>query len=204
MIAGILLYLVLDAIAQLLPPHYNPITQSESALAVGPYGYVYTINFLVRTVFSLVFIIAFVRTIKAEGRDLVPFNRGIDFFAMWAVGATVLAVFPTDVPSTPISGHGAIHLVATVVTFTGGAIGVYLLSRSFGKSAALRDARSWALPLATLCVILLGAEVIGGILVQSIAGSVGGLIERLFIGSVLLWVFLVSLFLARRAGRSRG
>ena len=37
-IIGIVLYLVLDIIAQLLPPHYSFITQAESDLAVGPYG----------------------------------------------------------------------------------------------------------------------------------------------------------------------
>jgi Protein of unknown function (DUF998) len=99
-------------------------------------------------------------------------------------------------PLHPSLGTGAIHLVAAVVIFTGGAVGVYLLSRSFGKSAALRGARSWALPLATLRVILLATEIVGGILVQSIANSVDGLVERLLIGSVLLWMFLVSLFLA--------
>jgi hypothetical protein len=40
------------------------LPKSESVLAVGPYGYVYTIDFLLHAVFSLVFIPA--RTIKAE------------------------------------------------------------------------------------------------------------------------------------------
>ena len=44
----IVLYIVLDAIAQALPPHYSPISQAESLLAVGPYGYIMTINFLNR------------------------------------------------------------------------------------------------------------------------------------------------------------
>lgn len=38
-IVGIALYVVIDVITQLLPPHYNPISQAESNLAVGPYGY---------------------------------------------------------------------------------------------------------------------------------------------------------------------
>jgi len=36
-LVGVVLYLVLDAIAQVLPPHYNPLSQAESDLAVGPY-----------------------------------------------------------------------------------------------------------------------------------------------------------------------
>ena len=49
-IAGIALYLVLDVVAQMLPPHYSPVRQAESDLAVGPYGYVMTINFVVREI----------------------------------------------------------------------------------------------------------------------------------------------------------
>ncbi|HEY7356765.1 MAG TPA: DUF998 domain-containing protein, partial [Ktedonobacterales bacterium] len=45
-IVGIALYVVLDVIAQLLPPHYNPISQAESDLAVGPYGWIMAINFV--------------------------------------------------------------------------------------------------------------------------------------------------------------
>jgi len=53
--ALIILYVVLDAIAQVLPPHYSPLSQAESLLAVGPYGYIMTVNFLIRGVFSLLF-----------------------------------------------------------------------------------------------------------------------------------------------------
>ena len=43
--ALIILYVVLDVVAQVLPPHYSPISQAESLLAVGPYGYIMTVNF---------------------------------------------------------------------------------------------------------------------------------------------------------------
>ena len=38
-IVGIVVYALLNVIAQLLPPHYSPITQAISDLAVGPYGW---------------------------------------------------------------------------------------------------------------------------------------------------------------------
>jgi len=39
-IVGIVFYVILDVIAQLLPPHYSAHSQAESDLAVGPYGLV--------------------------------------------------------------------------------------------------------------------------------------------------------------------
>ena len=46
-IVGIVVYVIIDVIAQLLPPHYNAIIQAESDLAVGPYGFLMTINFVI-------------------------------------------------------------------------------------------------------------------------------------------------------------
>ena len=37
----IVLSVLLEVIVQLLPPHYNPLSQSESDLAVGPYGFLW-------------------------------------------------------------------------------------------------------------------------------------------------------------------
>ena len=84
-IAGIVLYVILDIIAQLLPPHYNPISQAESDLAVGPYGYIMTINFLVRGAFSLVFIYAF----EGAVRSLAPMTGNLDgACTCWAFGGS--------------------------------------------------------------------------------------------------------------------
>jgi hypothetical membrane protein len=62
------LYVALDIIAQALPPHYSPISQAESDLAVRPYGYVMSINFIVRGLLSLTAVLAL--------RGIDPRNRG--------------------------------------------------------------------------------------------------------------------------------
>jgi hypothetical membrane protein len=195
---GVVLYAVLDVVAQLLPPHYSPIRQAESDLAVGPYGYVMTANFVVRGALSLLFIAALAATYRAEGSSWRRSRGGFVLLGgFWGVGALLLAAFPTDVPSTPISWHGAIHLVVALVAFLGGAIGIYLLSDGFRASRALAPARSWALGLAVLSVLLCVVELTGGLFIPRISDHLGGLLERLFLGSVLLWILLVSLYLAR-------
>ena len=65
-IIGVVLYLVLDIIAQLLPPHYNFITHAESDLAVGPYGYIMAVYFLIRGLFSSLFITGLFITFNLE------------------------------------------------------------------------------------------------------------------------------------------
>ncbi len=119
-ILGIALYVVLDVIAQLLPPHYSPISQAEIDLAVGNFRFIMTINFLNRGLLSLLFIFAFLRTLDYAGVARSQFRTGTYLLGAWAVGAFLLAKFPTDVPSTPISWHGAIHLAVAIIAFIGG------------------------------------------------------------------------------------
>lgn len=199
-VGGILLYMVLDVVAQLLPPHYSPITQAESDLAVGPFGFVMTLNFINRGVLSLVFLYALVRTVRLEGRGSAPLRSGVVFFTIWSVGALILAAFPTDVPNLPLSWHGAVHLVVALVAFFGGAVGAFALADHFGESSSLRAAKRFAFPFAILVVLLFVVEITAGFAVPRIATHYGGLTERLFLGSLLAWMFVVSVHLARRPG----
>jgi len=190
-IAAIVLYVVLDAIAQSLPPHYSPIKDVESDLAVGPYGWVMAINFLNRGALSLVFLYVLAETARSNGGLGRNIRIGIYAFGVWAVGAIILAFFPTDVPATPISWHGAIHLVVAILAFFGGAFGALIISLRYGKNEAIQKLGRPALLIAIVSVILLFVAV------ATLTGPVGGLTERLFLGSVLLWEAIVSLYLGK-------
>ncbi len=196
-VGAILLYLALDVLAQLLPPHYSPVTQAESDLAVGPFGLVMTINFVNRGALSIVFLYALVRLVRVGGRSWAPVRTGVAFLSVWAVGAFLLASFPTDVPNLPLSWHGAIHLVVALVAFFGGAVGVFALADHFHEIEVLRGAKRFAFPFSILVVLLFALELTGGFAIPRIADRYGGLIERLFLGSVLAWILVVSVYLAR-------
>jgi hypothetical protein len=185
-VAGIALYVVLDVVAQLLPPHYSPISQAESDLAVGPYGYVMTVNFVVRGLLSFAFLLGL---LGATGLGKTA-RVGLILLAIWGAGAFILAAFPTDV-GTVVTVHGTIHNVTALVAFTGGAFGTLFLSLHFSAEDRLRSIGTIAEVVAALAVLMYFATA-SALLVRRFA-HVFGLVERLFIGFVLLWILIVAL-----------
>lgn len=197
-LAGIFLYLVLDAVAQSLPPHYSPISQAESDLAVGPYGYVMAVNFINRGVLSLCLIFALALTANSSDTMTIQFRRGGWLFGVWSVGALLLAAFSTDVPPASMSWHGAVHLVVAILAFLGGAFGALYLSWGMAGNRPLARAKGVAVPLSYLAVALCAVEILGGFVLPGAFASYGGLIERIFLASVLAWEGAVSLVMLRK------
>lgn len=192
-IAGIVLYAVLDALAQSLPPHYSPISQAESDLAVGPYGYVMAVNFVNRGLFSLLLLYGLERSVPSrEG-----IRTGVGLLGVWAVGAVILAVSPTDV-SGPATVHGLVHLVVATLAFLGAAAGTVSLSRALQRDPALRAVGRYSMPLAVLALVSLFALYGGPVVFPHAAANAGGLVERVFIGLVLAWMLAVSALMFRR------
>lgn len=183
-IAGIVVYVVLDVIAQALPPHYSPIRQPESDLAVGPYGWIMAVNFVVRGLLSAALLIALARVLAPSRRAFV----GLLLLGVWTAGAFLLAVFPTDVSSRVQTVHGKAHLAIAFLAFLCIPIAESLLSRSLlddprwtglGKRAGLFT----RLTVAGFFVLLAG----------TVLHRIGGLTERIFLASVLLWMLVVAL-----------
>jgi len=191
----IILYVALDAIAQSLPPHYSPISQAESDLAIGNFGFIMTFNFLNRGFLSFTFIFAFLRTLDRFHIPRSQFRSSTALLGIWSIGALLLAVFPTDVPATPMSWHGAIHLAVALVAFIAGAFGTFLISRRLGENRELQGLKRLALPLSAIVVILWALEFCLPFVAPHLNLRIGGLTERLFLGSVLLWMGVVSFFL---------
>lgn len=184
---------MLDTVAQALPPHYSPFRDAESDLAVGPYGYLMTINFLNRGLLSFAFLLAFVRTIRTYGGNTRQYRAGINLLCVWAAGAILLAIFPTDVPAVPMSAHGAVHFVVAIVAFIGGAFGTLVLSLRFGQGTVFKRAKNFAVVLSLLAIFFFAIEFFTPFVAPGISAGYDGLFERLFLGAVLLWILAVSI-----------
>ena len=195
-IAGIALYLVLDVVTQMLPPHYSPVRQAESDLAVGPYGYVMTINFVVRGALSLALLAGLMQGVADQARSKI----GEALIGVWALGAFLLALFPTDV-NARATVHGIIHLVVALVAFCAVAMGELLVSVYIKNDVRWTRLQPyllicWIATLAALMMQVVGAP-------TSAALGAGGLVERVFLALALLWMLLVAINLVR-AGSDKG
>jgi len=196
-VAGIVLYVVLDAVSQSLPPHYSPISQAESDLAVGPYGYIMAVNFVNRGLFSVLFLYGLAKSLPSKAGS----RGGLILFGVWAVGALILAVEPTDV-SGPATAHGAVHLLVATLAFLGAAFGALSLSRAFERDPSLKGVGRYAMPLSVLAVVFFFVLYGGPFVLPHAAAKVGGLVERAFIGMVLAWMLAVSASMLKRSSPS--
>jgi Protein of unknown function (DUF998) len=187
--ALIILYVVLDAIAQVLPPHYSPISQAESLLAVGPYGYIMTVNFLNRGVFSLLFVYALVQILTMLGENWRSYKLGLYAIGIWGVGALLLAGFPATGRTI------GIHTIIAIIVFIVAPLGELSISLKIDRVKALAGVKNIALVVAVLGVLFM--VFYWGFLpfLHHLKSSYGGLFERLLIGSVILWMGIMATYI---------
>lgn len=188
-IAGVVLYLLLDVVAQLLPPHYNPIKQAESDLGVGPNGWIMSLNFVIRGLIALALVAGLNLALAPAARP----RLALTLILVWAAGDVLLAVFRTDVPPHRATIHGVIHLLVAFIAFVAVALGELILSLRMDA-----DPR-WAAIRPVLLAVACAAWVAMAALLLHVLprAQIGGLIERVFLGLVLLWMVVAGLGLVR-------
>ena len=183
----IVLSVLLEVIVQLLPPHYNPLSQSESDLAVGPYGFLMALNFVIRGLLLLIFVAAFMSVIPKEGQS----RSGLILLGVSAIGKLIIAFVPTDLTSPPQTIHGTIHAPVALVSFFCGALGILLLARSLRHVPNVRPSQRFLVGLAS--VTLAWSVIVIVTVVVSTRIGVWGLLERIYDGLFYLWILIVSL-----------
>ncbi len=203
-IAGIILSILLEVTVQLLPPYYNPLSQPESDLAVGPYGFLMALNFVVRGIVYLTFLVAFMNVVPKEGQS----RSGLILLGVSAIGKFIIAFAATDLTPCPQTIHGIIHTIAALVSFFAGTLGVLLLARALRHVSNVRPSPRFLVGLANVTFVW-SVIVIVTIVVSTQIG-VWGLLERILTGLFFLWILLASLGLwhspslepIRKSGRS--
>lgn len=186
-LAGIVFSILLEVATQLLPPHYNPISQPESDLAVGPYGFLMDINFALRGVLYLIFLVVFVKAIPKKGQS----RSGLILVGISAIGKLIIAFAVTDLTPRPETIHGIIHTLAALISFFCSGLGVLLLSRSLRHVSHVRPSPRFLVGLATVTLIW-SIIVVLTVVVSSKIG-VWGVLERIYTLLFFLWIFIVSL-----------
>jgi hypothetical membrane protein len=195
--AGVVLYVLIDVVLQFLPPYYSPISDAESNLAVGPYGWIMNLNFLARAALSGCAIAALALS-GGAGRLR---TAGLVLFAIAGALSGLLAFFATDVVDhgqvdvaaqssaalATTTATGAVHLAAATAGFLAALLAFAVLTLWLRNHAALRHVYRRALALLLLAVagiVFLGVAI-------AVAPSVLGLAERICLVGILGWVFVV-------------
>ena len=182
--------------AQLLPPHYSAISQAESDLGVGPYGWLMDVNFIVRGILSLALVYGLYLVWPKTGK--AP-RVSLALVGAWAIGTFILAVSPADV-SGPATLHGTIHLIAAGLAFLFLAVGLLGISYAMPTEGAWTSIRPSAQALAVLNLVALVVFFLGSG-VPRIEHNLYGLLERVFLGLGLLWMLVVAVQLLRSESR---
>ena len=191
-VLGIAVYIVLDIVAQLLPPHYSAIRQAESDLGVGRYGWVMDVNFVVRGALSLALAYGLYRAWPKNSK--VP-KLSLALIGAWGIGAFVLALNPADV-SGPATLHGTIHVLTGLLAFLFVTVGILGVSRSMPDPYPW----GWVGPYArgiALCTAIALVVLFVGTRFPPVEQNLYGLLERVFLGLALLWMLVVSIQLLR-------
>ena len=196
-VVGVVLVVLLEVIVQLLPPHYNPLSQSESDLAVGPYGFLMALGFAIGGILLFLFIAGFVRTVPKEAQS----RSGLILLGIAASCKLIIAFAATDLTARPHTIHGTVHALAAVISFFCGALGLLLIARALRHARLMRPSPRFLIGLSS--TTLIWTVIVIGTLVVSSQIGIWGLLERVATGLYLAWVLIVSLGLWRASSHAQ-
>lgn len=184
--AGVALYILVDVVLQLLPPHYSVISDAESNLAVGPFGWIMNVNFCGRALTTLCAIAAINRVGPASAL------RGVGVALMFVGGlcSAVLAFFPADVEAGSTGSAtvlGTVHLYVAAVGFLAALAGILVLTGWIRLEPSL--AKVFPAALACAVVAALGLASLG--MTTLSWPFLLGLAERICLVGILGWVMVV-------------
>jgi hypothetical membrane protein len=175
------------AIALLLPlvSEYSLTADYISELAIGRYGYLQTAAFFAVGGSSLALAVGIRVVTKGSWGSPI----GSTFIGLYGLGGILVGrIFPTDEVGaagrveSPTS-VGTIHIVVSALAFVFGIAGMFVLSRTFKRDARWRAFWPWSLVLAVAALV--------GFFLQSEVPWVG-LSQRIFVGTITLWLVLVA------------
>src|SRR5437773_1914924 len=112
-VIGPIAFMTIMTFAGLIRPGYDPIARAGSDLAVGENGWLQTINFLTFGALVVLFSVGLRRALTG-GRAV---RAGCALVTLAGVGLILAGVFPTDLQSEPMSAHGLLHWLASLLVF---------------------------------------------------------------------------------------
>ncbi len=190
---GAVLYVLHVVLGGLLWKGYNHLMQPISDLTAtgAPDKTLLSVITLLYGICSIIFIISAL----AYARDRIPklARAGlIVFLAMHAVSITY-GIFPEDLPGTALTFSGTMHIVVTFLIVPLTILAPFLIGFGLRKVSAFKGFGTYSVITGVIIFIA------GGTTAIFFANKLPyfGLVERINIGTLQLWMFLLSLKLFR-------
>jgi hypothetical membrane protein len=183
---------------QAVRPGYDPLRHPVSSLALGPLGWLQTLNFLVAGLLTITFAVGLRRSLRpGAGAFAAPMLVGVWGVGLVGAGAFVtdpVSGYPVGTPSQPDppSWHGLLHdLAFSLPGFFSLAAAMFALGYAFVR----RRAYGWASysVLSGIAFVVLFLLASAGFDQDARWMPTAGLWQRLAVGAGWLWLAMLAL-----------
>jgi hypothetical protein len=178
-----------------LRPDLNPIAQPGSAYALGAFGWLMTLAFFSFGLGGWALVLALARGAPSGAHS----RAGLALVAAWATSILLAGLFPMDPLGSTPTPSGAIHDLSGFLGFLCWIVGAFLVARRLWASD--RSNRAWQALLALS--VLMPAGYAGTALSFATRQPFTGLVQRLFLATIIVWIILAANSLRARTGEAR-
>jgi len=184
-----------------LRPGYDPRSMFVSELAIGPRGWVQDVNFFVSGALFLLFAWAMAAGLH-EGKAS---RAGPILLTIIGIGLFASAFFVTDPSTTPrdeVTVSGRIHSLFGALVFALSPVSCFVFLRRFLADPMWRSLWPWTLAagvITTVAVVLMAVGPAQPPAPPNAFNAWQGAIQRTFLITYMVWVFLVALRLRNRS-----
>jgi hypothetical protein len=179
------------ATALLLPliSEYSLTADYISELVIGRYGYLQTAAFFAAGLGTLALAVG----VREATNGSWGTRLGSALVGLYGVGLILAGILPTDEidPAGRVvspTSVGTMHMVVSALAFVFVIAGMFVLLRTFKRNARWQALWLWSLVLAL-------ATLIGVIVAAPSEGAWVGLIQRTYIGTIIMWQVLLAFWL---------
>jgi hypothetical protein len=196
-VALVAAWLALVVLAQVLTPEQSPLSMGMSGLATGRHGWAMKAAFLARGLTAFALAAALPGALPSGWRVVA----GAVLLVAWGAGSALLAVYDTDMPCTAPTRHGRANTLIALVAYLAVAGAVIVLTPALRAAAPGGAGWAWPLTVAALVFLVLQFAAFGKQAQQAAVspcapptgfGAWAGLLQRVFIGLIMLWTALAA------------
>ncbi len=196
-ICGQVFFVAVVALLPLFRPDYSSVDEPISRLLLGPYGYVQSGALFAAGLGSILLAVGLRRATRGESGSLL----GCSLIGLWGLGFALAGIILTDGQGKPLESAWVFHAVVAAAAFVSAPAGILVLSRIFAQDARWSSFYPLSLALGFAAVVALIDVVAVWNGLATLAEDIGpaarrfqglGVIQRVLIGTVILWMILAA------------